>query len=251
MADPFESSRRKIARAKHHIGELDTGLILFMKERPYEKIIQADAEPGYKLHKARLSKPIPSNWSLVIGDAVTNLRAALDHMMYSCAVISGNAGADYRQCSFPFSFGPKSFPQNLAKRTAVPKEILACLAQFKPYMGGNDAFCALDEMCNRDKHAMITPTVIGYFGHSMVRLARHVVQRPRNPEWDRAKNEIELFRTKEDFDYDFSLTIQVIFDSPKAIEFKPFLVVLSGFVREVESVLMTIEAECRRIGLIV
>jgi hypothetical protein len=44
MADPFESSKRKIARANEHIADLEAKIDQFFKVNPYTRIVQADPE---------------------------------------------------------------------------------------------------------------------------------------------------------------------------------------------------------------
>jgi hypothetical protein len=80
MSDPFISARRKIARAKQHILDLEREVTGFIGENPYVQVIEDDPQrPGYQFHKIKLTKTLPESFAVLIGDAVNNLRAALDH----------------------------------------------------------------------------------------------------------------------------------------------------------------------------
>jgi hypothetical protein len=71
--------------------------------------------------------------------------------------------------------------------------------------------------------------------------------------WDRTKNEIILFTTgpeTENIEYDFDVHIFVTFDNIEIVLGKPAVGVLYAFAGEVESILMALEAECRRLGFV-
>src|SRR5258708_11274502 len=90
MADPFESSRRKLARAKQHVGDFKGHFDAFTNENPYEQVVELDPNNPYqKIHKIRLTKSIPACLDVIAADAVTNLRAVLDQALYAVALASG------------------------------------------------------------------------------------------------------------------------------------------------------------------
>jgi hypothetical protein len=163
MSDPFRSARLKIDRAKHHIHELAALVIRFKAEHPHEVAVETDSEPGYKIHKFRFAKPVPyGSFSVVIGDAITNLRAALDHAIYACAIANGAAAESFAACNFPFSSDAAHFDSKVNGCKTVPEDIRTRLRTFRAYKGGHEALWALNNMCNRDKHALVTPILIGF-----------------------------------------------------------------------------------------
>lgn|SRR5579862_3047332 len=133
MQDPLVSARQKIARAQHHIQDLNTRITQFLIRNSYRVIVEADSEPGYTVHKLTLPEPIPfSDYSLIIGDAIANLRAALDHMVYACVVLEGNANPRYRTCNFPFGKSAADFKHAVGGCTSVHADIRACLRGWQP-----------------------------------------------------------------------------------------------------------------------
>ena len=248
MADPFRSSRLKIDRAQHHIDDLHRGIVGINAEDSYEIVVEADSQPGYNVHIFRLRRPIPFDWfSVVSGDAVNNLRAALDHAVYACAVINGCIDPKFRACSFPFGSNEAFFNSEVEKRSAVPEKIKTLLRTFRAYEAGHLALWALNEVCNRDKHALITPVLIG-FDHITVRLhpgSEGTIEPPANPLWDSVKNQIELFRTKTYPEYDFAISLGIGFDRPRGIAGHRVDAILNGFLAVVKSIVSAIEAEMR------
>lgn len=248
MADLFRSSRCKIDWAKHHISNLEARIAAFIDERPYEKIIEADSEPGYNCHKVRLTKLLPTSFALIMGDAVNNLRAALDHIGYASAI--ANRVIAPKHCAFPFAKNAAQFPARANGMCRdIPKEIVACFHAFQPYGGGNITLWALNEACNADKHFLLTPVCIGTIGFVRSGPTGGRVRLSTDPFWDRTKNELSLFIAKGNPEYDFNMSFKIAFESPEILKNKEVITTLNGFADEVERVLMAIEAEARRIGL--
>ena len=83
MAKQLEGPRAKVERARHHIEEADGAIREFLSRRPYRFIVEADEDPSYKRIVLTDAEPIPSTFSPIIGDAIHNLRSALDHVAWS------------------------------------------------------------------------------------------------------------------------------------------------------------------------
>ncbi len=72
--------------------------------------------------------------------------------------------------------------------------------------------------------------------------------------WDKAKNEMELFTVGPpagDFKYEFDFTLFVAFNEIQVVEGEPVLGILGKLGSKVESILVGIEAEARRLGYVV
>jgi hypothetical protein len=74
MLDPFESARRKIARAKKHIAEFEAESQRFcLREDLYEVFVDKDSErPSKEIWKLRLIQPFPDIFDEIVGDAINN-----------------------------------------------------------------------------------------------------------------------------------------------------------------------------------
>src|SRR6266436_429511 len=112
MAGPFESSKRKLARAKEHIANLEREIDLFLQSNPYKRAFEPNPERfGEFTCKIKLTQPLPPLLDEIVGDAVTNLRAPLDHIMFAFALAGGVN--DPRNAYCPFSGSAANFESNM------------------------------------------------------------------------------------------------------------------------------------------
>ena len=62
MTDPFDSSRRKLARAEEHFGDLQGEIEDFNEKQPYERIVEPHPDkPGHTIEKVRMTHEIPAS----------------------------------------------------------------------------------------------------------------------------------------------------------------------------------------------
>lgn len=252
MADPFESSRRKLARAQHHILELAKKIDGFITDNPcYRSIDPHPNRPEQYVHKIKLKGTFPKDLSEIAGDAANNLRQALDHATNAVAVAAGTL--DPRHAYFPFARTSGDL-ENTMKGSDLPKEIYPLFRTFKPYKGGNVPLWTLNQIRNRDNHAILIPVVVatGDIASKLKSTGSSLVSMPLEHVWDRAKQEIEIatFRTNAEPDYEIEFTILVAFDQIEGIEGQPPVPFLYLLTNMVEHILLAIEAESRRLGYI-
>jgi hypothetical protein len=251
MAEPFRSSWLKLARGKQHVEVLKGKIDAFNLERPYERVIEANPEePSYLDWKARLIKPIPDGLPEIIGDAAFNLRAALDHAIYGFAIAGGRTKP--REAYFPISGSSTAFEPNLKGRCRdVPQEIYPIIRMFKPYKGGNDLLWALNEVCLRDKHILLTPTCNGAVVNKGSLVGNPAeIRFPANPTWLSSKNEIVFFSAKAEVQiyYDLKITCFIAFDEMPVIGGQPILGFFEHAAHAVEIVIASIEGRARALG---
>jgi hypothetical protein len=93
IVERIDQIRQKLKRAKHHILDLDSQFAVFLKDA-YS--INPKSKP--KISQVQFcvdnAKPIPPDFSLVIGDALHNLRSALDHLVWHLVESAGNCPDD-------------------------------------------------------------------------------------------------------------------------------------------------------------
>ena len=253
--DPFYSAKRRIERAEEHLDDLESKIDAFFAGKPYSQAIDPDPDGIHEIYKVRLTKRFPYRWRLLATEIVEHLRASLDHATWATAYLA-TRDPNLKFGVFPFSDSAANFENRMRGSSKdVPTEIQALLRTFQPYKGGNDELYTLNDLCNLSKHALIafiacTPHTgeisaaggewdkeIGYF---------------RPPIWDRAKNEIPYARVKRGarFDHRLKLRVYVSLDYRELRSTEPATAVLDAFRREAERVVLAIEAESRRIGLI-
>jgi hypothetical protein len=152
--------RTKVERAKRFLSDLEVARDRFIETKPYVKKSKRDPQTGHDLFYLTDIK-IDPDIGLIAGDAIHNLRSALDHLAYQL-VISGG-GTPTTQTCFPISDSATVYNNTITKKvdgmapTAKDKINAA-----KPYQGGTDELWWLHKLDIADKHhamlfAPVTP----------------------------------------------------------------------------------------------
>lgn len=83
----LSDARAKLDHAEAHINLLWSGIKEICGEDPYAVPLrrQYEADQGAVVYRIDRVVDIPEEWSLVLGDAVHDLRSALDHLMWQLA----------------------------------------------------------------------------------------------------------------------------------------------------------------------
>lgn len=241
--DPFESSKYHIYRAKKHADDFKRQSALYVKSHPHAFVI--DIENGQFVHKIRIVKPIPKDLRGLAFDTAVALRSSLDGAIFSML------GQEFAK--FPFSKDASHFSAAIkGKCKGLPVEMLDLISAFKPYGGGNDLLWALNHMCNAGKHGIIHPVGItsdGMWFHGAKGIG---IISFGGPGWDRTKNEMEIARTviggAIQQEISFSLLIEL--GGTPIVAGKEASAVLDELIRQIEAILMAIEAEALRLKLV-
>lgn len=158
--DGSASARAKLARAIEHSRELRTlyesaGLMISITRDPD---LEPTADPEVFLSNWRISEmdPIPSRWSCVAGDAIHNLRSALDHVAWQLALLDSD-GDPYRYTSWPITSSPERFE---LRAVDVLRDLegdhVAFVRERQPWVA--EEFKALEwlgRLDNLDKHRLL------------------------------------------------------------------------------------------------
>ncbi len=78
----FSSARLKIDRAHTHIKDLEGQFKSFVERKPHRFGIKHDEKTGQPVIEIRFVEDVPAELAVVIGDAVHNMRCALDHTIW-------------------------------------------------------------------------------------------------------------------------------------------------------------------------
>lgn len=168
----MDSAFAKYARARKHFDELrasvdeyrSAGLkkeLSFRVEYPY-----GDSDPRAVL-TMRLELRAPSEWSLIMGDVLTNLRASLDHAVYGHATSRkklnvkqrGNLYHPIVQTRAKWD-GTSANPGPGEKlKDLVAPDVLALIERAQPFNDQEDpagnGLAILSALVNRDKHRAV------------------------------------------------------------------------------------------------
>jgi hypothetical protein len=159
---PFDGARLKIRRAKHHVEDARKEIQQFLSRRPYRLIVETDSDPRFQRVVLRHGECIPYDIALIIGDAVHNLRSALDHM--ACELVRSNGQPD-DYVTFPVQ-GTKTKNKfnGTIKNFKARKDVIDLIRALEPYPdGAGSAIVGLHDIDIVDKHRLLVPTgrVIG------------------------------------------------------------------------------------------
>jgi hypothetical protein len=156
--EPFAGPKLKVKRAKRHISDLNAEIGAFLKRDPYRIVLENNAETRKLGWIVRITEELSDQIPLIVGDAIHNLRTALD--LLACDLVRLNGG-NIKKVDFPFASEGDSLNKRIKERKihrAGPDivQIIKCL---KPYKGGDNALWAIHDLDITDKHQLILPVV--------------------------------------------------------------------------------------------
>lgn len=277
MVDHFESAKRTVRRAKHHIDDLERQIIAFTDNNSWTYVVDLDADGFHQLHKIRFSRSLPDDLPSILFDAVSNLRASLDQCGYACVIAAKSKSL--KHIAFPFAKDEAHWPAKVAGCCKdLPSEIIALFRRCNAYKGGNDVLWALNELCNTKKHLSLVPLAAARAILKIIPTAEHELASkfatpeqiakgaspagfyglaggsvtPKNTGWNPSKNELLLLRTdpKKNVNYDANVSLTVSIEGIDILRRKPAVSVLKQMLDAVAAVGEATEGECRRLGLI-
>jgi hypothetical protein len=183
MAGVPESIWIKIKRADHHIKDLEVRIPKFIGSGPYKTVCYMDAQgcPTYRLSNV---KPIDPMISAVAGDAIQNLRAALDYLM--CALWSRANDGECKRIQFPCMSAGEYESKGLGEiHGVVRQDAIDAISAVEPYEGGKgELLWRLHRLSIIDKHRLPIAIVGGNLGIHLPSLFPHLfTERERDNPW--------------------------------------------------------------------
>lgn len=218
MSDRLDGARFKIVRAQEHVNALKAEITMYLDQRPYEIPREKTGDAPFWGPTITILPPL--RLSAIIGDCVTNVRAALDYIIwelaarYFCPPFDETDFHDRRITSFPISKGAadRGYVDRL-NRLANRKLPAAAIDEIKavqPYNRGYEPLWWLHTLVNTDKHRMLILTLsyVPFFAwwedeHGGIHPAAHWGP-DRNPPTGaellamRVKHQVNIFVTFQD-----------------------------------------------------
>jgi hypothetical protein len=154
----------KLDRADEHVEEIHREVARFLYGKPYEAVLDYDAESVAWIVRMRIHREIPLRIATITGDCVHNLRSALDQLVY--ALVEKAGGKPTKRTRFPiFTTQTKWADGHAAHTKGLSAPMLAEVDALQPYHGGHKAshpslhpLHLLDVYWNWDKHNVLLPT---------------------------------------------------------------------------------------------
>lgn len=241
--------RIKIERAREHIDQLRTAidpmLAVDLKSRPYRLFVEVDPNSLERVVRLAVLDNLDPRLGAIAGDAVHNLRSALDLLVWQLVTVNGGSPGDHT--AFPVGRSKQGFETALpgCVKGSAPS-VHALLQQLQPYKGGNDAIWRIHRIDVVDKHhvlipagavveAVMVPDGIRFDGAGRRILPNLLPGYSRVPAVDRA----ELVRLPPD-EHEVNVhpegICEITFAEPEVVAGEPMIPTLSQLANYVEGV---------------
>jgi hypothetical protein len=146
---PFLGPKLKVQRAVHHIEELHAVLRAYVARDPHRLVGEVNTKVQLRRIVFRIRESLPPVIPLIAGDAVHNLRSALDIMVCDMAAIAGD---NTRKARFPFwrdISGEKEAWKKITTLSNADKKIIYAIKNNKEI---DDYLRVLHDLDIIDKH---------------------------------------------------------------------------------------------------
>lgn len=168
----FQQARLKHEWANHHISLLQSAWQQFLETDFCTLALESDAKGTGQVIRIKSISPVPTEFELYIGDAVHNLRCALDY------TVSEILGWKDTRLTFPmgetreelvnsFRTEPevvdgktKGKGRNAAIEVAINGIGAFIVDEIKPYKASGGLLWPLGKLDGRDKHRLLIPTLV-------------------------------------------------------------------------------------------
>lgn len=173
MAAPNDSVL-KLDWAEQQFEALKYSTDVFSNSKPYAFRFQHKPEASQYALVARVTKTVPPDWGLIVGDIANNARSALDYIVDRLSTLPATSG-ERSSLGFPICDNSEEFSSRTGQPAKNPKPNkikgvdpawLPVFEEFQPYKGGgaDDPLWILQKINNGDKHRAIRAVVgIGRF----------------------------------------------------------------------------------------
>ncbi len=157
MPHPLDGPLLKLQRAEEHIRDFEREYDAWKGTEPYGASQERDPQrPGYFLLRFQV-RPAPDHVGSVFGDAVTNIRASLDHLAYQLALLVCGEDRISIRTAFPIVLNEKRYPERAPDALqSVPVEAWDLIECLQPYHRTDWSelyyLWLINQLANRDKH---------------------------------------------------------------------------------------------------
>jgi hypothetical protein len=175
VRDPeFAGCWVKIDRARQHCAEFERAANAWLETKPYR--FRTDFDPATNVRVIRLSQApiVPLGLCAIIGDALHNLRSALDHLIYRIAALESRQDPPPKagKLAFPICVTKEGFDHRRQWLGDISNPMRASLEEFQPFRTHpanprESALWILDELDIVDKHQDF-PLVLIQIGDRLV-----------------------------------------------------------------------------------
>lgn len=146
----------KFARAIMVFREFQSHVETWSAGQPFDtnKVISDDGLVASVILRVNQPPPV-DEWALLFGDAVHNLRSALDSLVWELAHHDGNAPSNPRGLYFPIVTEEARWPAAAMMLDSCPIEVIERIRMMQPFLipdPGTSGLEVLATLSNQDKH---------------------------------------------------------------------------------------------------
>ena len=156
MADRLAGPLAKVERAKEHIRDVDAAVRAFLDGHPYVIHTKRDPETRQLIYFMASVGEIGPDVALRVGDALQNLRSALDHLAYQLWLVGTGRDGPAFHVYFPIFDSATEYKAKSARQVqGMAKAAIKAIDAAKPYKGGNDTLWLIHHLNRIDKHRLL------------------------------------------------------------------------------------------------
>jgi hypothetical protein len=167
MTHPLDSAYLKLSRAAEHLKEIEAEARLFVTTNPYVPVPEYNFKTGQHAVVVRVLAEPPMHLGLLAGDALHNIRSALDHLTYQLAGLPSDRPRG-KKTQYPIFTTPEAFDAMPdVYLDGVPDVHRAAIRMAQPYDPRYRLLEPLARLSNRDKHRIIDPLASSALGMTL------------------------------------------------------------------------------------
>jgi hypothetical protein len=172
-AKALDGIRSKIERAEQHISDFDSFCDRFFFDHRYSVRYEDDPQTGLRTVYMVSVPEVPSAIAVIAGDAVQNLRSALDHLAHELVVIGTGDPGPHRHIYFPIFDSVQEYHAGKTRRIkGMNQDAIDAIDRTEPYRAGNkdpnNTLWCLNALNNVDKHRLLLTVASQYESHSLM-----------------------------------------------------------------------------------
>jgi hypothetical protein len=157
MGNRISGIRLKIERAHKHIGDLNAVISDFLGTDFYSLGTKHKPEIGQVAYYVTGVRHLPDEIPAVLGDAIHNLRSALDHLAWQLVEVCGQQPGTATK--FPITKTRQQYDSAFGEREIAQlwPTVVELLRVVQPYRTTDDTLWHLHRLDIHDKHRLIIP----------------------------------------------------------------------------------------------
>lgn len=167
MIDRFVSALCKIDRARKHTDDLEAEIRAFWAADPYEIEMVGTPFASRRFYRVKRTAALPESIPLIVGDAVHNIRSALDHFAWAAASPQERGVHTYFPvCSSAAACMQDKWQKQVhSQMRGASAGLIDAVVKIEAWESGRDSLLwAIHALDRVDKHRLVLPVAVALAG---------------------------------------------------------------------------------------